>query len=87
MKSLASFLAGTESLAALCGAGVSTASGIPDYRDRNGDKKHTDPIQYGDFIAKPGYRRRYWELHRMATLRSSQAERGALRAGGTRKFR
>ena len=60
MNSLASFLAGAESLTVLCGAGVSTASGIPDYRDRNGEKKHADPIQYGDFIKRPGYRQRYW---------------------------
>lgn len=60
MKSLAGFLAGTKSLAILCGAGVSTASGIPDYRDRNGEKKHADPIQYGDFIRNPRYRQRYW---------------------------
>ena len=39
---LAGFLAGTnESIAiVLSGAGVSTASGIPDYRDHNGDWKH-----------------------------------------------
>ena len=43
---LADFLSQNDSLAVLCGAGVSTASGIPDYRDRDGRKKHAEPIQY-----------------------------------------
>ncbi len=60
MTPLADFLGQAGSLAVLCGAGVSTASGIPDYRDRNGEKKHADPIQYGDFVKKPVYRQRYW---------------------------
>lgn len=60
MTPLVDFLDQAGSLAVLCGAGVSTASGIPDYRGRNGEKKHADPIQYGDFIKKPGYRQRYW---------------------------
>ena len=57
---LADFLSRAGSLAVLCGAGVSTASGIPDYRDRNGEKKHAEPILYGDFINKPTCQQRYW---------------------------
>lgn len=60
MSYLADFLSQHESLAVLCGAGVSTASGIPDYRDRNGDRKHAEPIQYADFVGNPNARKRYW---------------------------
>lgn len=44
----------------LSGAGVSTDSGIPDYRDDNGTWKGREPIQYRDFVASDAVRRRYW---------------------------
>lgn len=59
-ESLASFLVRAESLTVLSGAGVSTASGIPDYRDRNGDWKNAQPIQYVDFVTSLEVRQRYW---------------------------
>jgi NAD-dependent SIR2 family protein deacetylase len=59
-ESLARFLAAYESVAVLGGAGVSTASGIPDYRDRHGNWKHDEPIQYGDFVRSARVRGRYW---------------------------
>jgi len=73
LNSLASFLAGTESLAVLCGAGVSTASGIPDYRDRNGEKKHAEPIQYQDFVRNKTSRQRYWARSFVGWARFSKA--------------
>ena len=54
--SLRNFLAKARSLTVLSGAGVSTGSGIPDYRDRNGDWKHSQPIQFGDFMANASAR-------------------------------
>ncbi len=47
-------------MSVLAGAGVSTGSGIPDYRDRNGAWKHPQPVQYTDFINSPAIRARYW---------------------------
>jgi len=44
----------------LSGAGVSTDSGIPDYRDRNGDWKRKRPVEYRDFVGSESTRRRYW---------------------------
>lgn len=44
----------------LSGAGLSTASGIPDYRDREANWKRAAPIQYRAFVADPLARGRYW---------------------------
>ncbi|HEX3852990.1 MAG TPA: Sir2 family NAD-dependent protein deacetylase, partial [Polyangiaceae bacterium] len=44
----------------LSGAGVSTDSGIPGYRDENGAWQGRAPIQYRDFVGSESVRKRYW---------------------------
>src|SRR6202012_3537582 len=44
----------------LTGAGCSTRSGIPDYRDADGQWKRAQPVTYQAFIAEETTRRRYW---------------------------
>jgi len=44
----------------LTGAGVSTDSGIPAYRDERGTWQGRQPIQYRDFVSSARVRRRYW---------------------------
>ncbi len=44
----------------LSGAGISTESGIPDYRGPETREKEHTPIQYQEFIDEPDTRRHYW---------------------------
>jgi len=60
LQQLASRLKESRRCVVLTGAGVSTESGIPDYRDHNGAWKRTPPMQYQEFIGSHAARQRYW---------------------------
>ncbi len=47
-------------LLVLTGAGCSTDSGIPDYRDATGAWKRQDPVEFAPFMRDPLVRARYW---------------------------
>ena len=60
MSELWEFIQRHPRLAVLTGAGVSTSSGIPDYRDEHGEWKRTRPVEFRPFMTKPEVRQRYW---------------------------
>ncbi|MEO5829589.1 MAG: NAD-dependent protein deacetylase [Rhodanobacter sp.] len=60
MTPLQQFMADHPRLFVLTGAGCSTDSGIPDYRDRDGQWKRPPPVNYAAFMHEPDTRRRYW---------------------------
>lgn len=57
---LAEFIHSNERLLVLTGAGISTRSGIPAYRDHTGRWLQRRPILYQDFVRCEHTRRRYW---------------------------
>ncbi len=60
LAGLVDFVARHPRLFVLGGAGVSTGSGIPDYRDAAGAWKRTPPVTYQAFTQDAYTRSRYW---------------------------
>ncbi|WP_426703107.1 NAD-dependent protein deacetylase [Rhodanobacter sp. Col0626] len=70
---LSDFVATHRRLFVLTGAGCSTASGIPDYRDATGGWKRPPPVTYQDFTGDLATRRRYWARSLVGWRRFGQA--------------
>jgi NAD-dependent SIR2 family protein deacetylase len=60
MTGLREFIERHPRLAVLTGAGVSTNSGIPDYRDEHGNWKRARPVEFRPFMTRAEVRQRYW---------------------------
>jgi NAD-dependent SIR2 family protein deacetylase len=77
---LGQFIERHPRLFVLTGAGCSTASGIPDYRDANGDWKRARPVMLQQFLSHESTRKRYWARslagwQRMSGARPNEAHR------------
>ena len=82
-------LARGKRIVALTGAGISTESGIPDYRGPGRPPRVRDPMQHREFVDRADMRRKYWARSmigypRMAAARPNAGHRAlvALEAGG-----
>src|SRR5262245_64180133 len=65
----------------LTGAGCSTGSGIPDYRNADGEWKRGRPVMLQDFLNDEHWRKRYWARSLVGWQRMSAAlPNGAHRA-------
>jgi NAD-dependent SIR2 family protein deacetylase len=60
MDALIDFVDRYRRLFVLTGAGCSTESGIPDYRDAGGEWKRPPPIMFQEFVGNERARKRYW---------------------------
>lgn len=60
LEALATLLSASTRTLVITGAGCSTESGIPDYRDSRGDWKRSPPMQFHDFVRSTHNRKRYW---------------------------
>lgn len=77
MSRLEAFVSRHEHLFVLTGAGCSTESGIPDYRDADGAWKNAQPIGYQDFMRDPLRRARYWARSMIGWRRFGRARPNA----------
>jgi NAD-dependent deacetylase len=57
---IARFWRGAGRVVVLTGAGISTASGIPDFRSPGGRWERYQPVSIQDFLASEEARREYW---------------------------
>ena len=74
---LEDFITAHRRLFVLTGAGCSTGSGIPDYRDEQGAWKRTPPVTYQAFVGDGLIRRRYWARSLVGWPRIAQAQPNA----------
>lgn len=74
LREIAERLLASESAVAFTGAGISTESGIPDFRSPGGVWSHNKPVMYDEFLADPDARARYWAMKREVYHDFSNAE-------------
>lgn len=77
-KQLAHMIAAADRVAVFTGAGISTESGIPDFRSPGGTWTRQRPIDFSDFMASDSARRETWRrrFEMEDTLRKAAPNRG-----------
>jgi NAD-dependent SIR2 family protein deacetylase len=77
IEGLQRWIAAHRRVFVVTGAGCSTASGIPDYRDENGEWKRRPPVMIQAFRDQDGVYRRYWARAYAGWLTFTAAAPGA----------
>lgn len=77
LQDLRQLIAEAERIVAFTGAGISTESGIPDFRGPNGIWKTVKPIDFGDFVSSEEVRRESWRRKFSGDDRMANAEPNA----------
>ncbi len=65
---LASWLRSADTAVAFTGAGISTESGIPDFRSPQGIWSKASPVYFEDFLRSPAARQEYWRQKSIAQV-------------------
>ncbi len=73
LEDAAELLQHAQKIVVLTGAGISTESGIPDFRSPGSIWQTTPPVNYRDFISKQEARRQYWQTRRNLSTQVAQA--------------
>lgn len=66
LADIADWLQNSASTIAFTGAGISTESGIPDFRSPGGIWATSQPVYFDDFVASADARREYWRQKSIA---------------------
>ena len=59
-RQIAHWLSAARSAVAFTGAGISTESGIPDFRSPGGIWSQSQPVYFDEFLRRPEARYEYW---------------------------
>jgi NAD-dependent deacetylase len=78
LETLRGIIAGSQRIVAFTGAGISTESGIPDFRSPGGIWTRMKPIEFADFLASEEARRESWrrKFASEATMRDARPNAG-----------
>ena len=81
LEDAAELMQQAKRIVALTGAGISTESGIPDFRSPGSIWQQQPPVSYQDFISKPVARQQYWQSrHRLSAQVAAARPNAAHRA-------
>ncbi|WP_197532743.1 SIR2 family NAD-dependent protein deacylase [Symmachiella macrocystis] len=74
LPTIAEWIREADSIVAFTGAGISTESGIPDFRSPGGIWSKSTPVYYDDFVRYPESRYEYWRQKSIAHREFASAQ-------------